>query len=331
MCNDILKTFIGADPMPWQIALFERFRKGELPSALDIPTGLGKTSTMAIWLAARANGVTQPRRLVYVVDRRVMVDQATGEAMRLREVVDGNRELKNKLGLRDDQSLPVSTLRGQYVDNREWLEDPVAPAIIVGTVDMIGSRLLLADTLLVLDEAHLVPPFEHLLRSIETDPAFRGRDEGTRRCVPPFRLLTLSATGRTQTNNVMELTEEDLKHGVVKMIVGPTHWFTVTPAVIDRHPKETERGLYQRDVPRMIGQASVSVELPWPREVVVAPVSAHLAVPPAHVFPRLARKDGSDRRHAHTIVVFDEPVVGPVLLGGGKYRVYGVFRPWTIA
>ena len=27
----------------------------------------------------------------------------------------------------------------QYADNREWLEDPAAPAIIVGTVDMIGS------------------------------------------------------------------------------------------------------------------------------------------------------------------------------------------------
>ena len=27
----------------------------------------------------------------------------------------------------------------QYADNREWLEDPAAPAIIVGTVGMIGS------------------------------------------------------------------------------------------------------------------------------------------------------------------------------------------------
>ena len=33
-------------------------------------------------------------------------------------------------------------LRGQHLDNRLWLEDPAAPAIIVGTVDMIGSRLL---------------------------------------------------------------------------------------------------------------------------------------------------------------------------------------------
>lgn len=38
--------------------------------------------------------------------------------------------------------LPISTLRGQHVDNKQWLEDPAAPAIIVGTIDMIGSRLL---------------------------------------------------------------------------------------------------------------------------------------------------------------------------------------------
>jgi CRISPR-associated endonuclease/helicase Cas3 len=38
--------------------------------------------------------------------------------------------------------LPISTSRGQFIDNREWLHDPSKPAIIVGTVDMIGSRLL---------------------------------------------------------------------------------------------------------------------------------------------------------------------------------------------
>ena len=55
-------------------------------------------------------------------------------------------------------------------------------------------------------------------------------------------------------------------------------------------------------------------------------VSAHLGVPPAHVFPRLARKDGSERRHAHAILVFDEPVRGPVLIGAGRYRGHGVGR-----
>lgn len=71
-------------PFPWQRRLFLEFVSGRLPSALDLPTGLGKTSVMTIWLIARAlaDGLalkSLPRRLVYVVDRRAVVDQATGE------------------------------------------------------------------------------------------------------------------------------------------------------------------------------------------------------------------------------------------------------------
>lgn len=222
----------GESPFPWQERLLDRFLRGEVPRSLDIPTGLGKTAVMAIWLVARSLGAKLPRRLVYVVDRRAVVDQATTEAERLREWVEGHSEVKSRLGLAGP--LPISTLRGQHVDNREWLVDPAASAIIVGTVDMIGSRLLFegyrvsrkmrpyhagllgTDTLVVLDEAHLVPPFEHLLRAIATEPALRSRDEQCRKCVPPFRLLALSATGRTRSDDVVGLTEEDFKHEVVK-------------------------------------------------------------------------------------------------------------------
>jgi CRISPR-associated endonuclease/helicase Cas3 len=224
----------GETAFPWQEDLLNRFRRGEIPPALDIPTGLGKTAVMAIWLVARACRAPLPRRLVYVVDRRAVVDQATDVALGLRALVDGDPGMRKALGLRDDQSLAISTLRGQYIDNREWLEDPAAPAIIVGTVDMVGSRLLFegygvsrkmrpyhaglmgADTLVVLDEAHLVPPFEHLLRSVATEPALRFSDERCRKCVPPFRLLALSATGRTRGDDLVGLTKEDSKHEVVK-------------------------------------------------------------------------------------------------------------------
>jgi CRISPR-associated endonuclease/helicase Cas3 len=112
---------------------------------VDIPTGLGKTAVMALWLIARAGGAQLPRRLVYVVDRRAVVDQATEFAVLLRENLDSPAaaDLKKALEL-GDRSLPISTLRGQHVDNREWLEDPASTAIVVGTVDMIGSRLLFA-------------------------------------------------------------------------------------------------------------------------------------------------------------------------------------------
>ncbi len=229
MNNGWLKSALGQEPFPWQSELLQRFDRGEVPTSLDIPTGLGKTAVMAVWLVARAEKASLPRRLVYVVDRRAVVDQATEVAERLRDWVKKDQTVAGALGL-GNSLLPISTLRGQYVDNREWLEDPAAPAIIVGTVDMIGSRLLFegygvsrkmrpyhagligADALVVLDEAHLVPPFEHLLRTIATDSSLRPA--GT--FVPPFHVLALSATGRTRDGNLVGLTEEDFKHDIVK-------------------------------------------------------------------------------------------------------------------
>ncbi len=221
------KEFIGA-PFRWQRRLFKRFVDGNLPPALDLPTGLGKTSVMAIWLLARAYNPALPRRLVYVVDRRAVVDQATREAEKIRNALEtpAMNTLRNKLGLAD-KKLPISTLRGRYLDNREWLSDPTIPAIIVGTIDMIGSRLLFegygvsrgmrsfhaglvgADTLFVLDEAHLCPSFEALLKSILVD------EESYRSCVedchliPPFRFLPLSATGRGDGKGAFPLQDVD--------------------------------------------------------------------------------------------------------------------------
>jgi CRISPR-associated endonuclease/helicase Cas3 len=217
----------GEAPFSWQQILLTDFLAGRIPSALDIPTGLGKTAVMAIWLVARICGAEVPRRLVYVVDRRAVVDQATTVAMSLREFVEGNPEIKAKLGA--PNGLPISTLRGQHVDNREWLENPASPAIIVGTVDMIGSRILFegygvsrkmrpyhagllgADTLVVLDEAHLVPPFEKLLEAIaKTESEFQPVVREDRKLVPTMKLLSLSATGRSD-QPAFELGEEDLK------------------------------------------------------------------------------------------------------------------------
>jgi CRISPR-associated endonuclease/helicase Cas3 len=212
----------GVPPFFWQQRFFGRLLKGDLPAALDLPTGLGKTSVMAIWYLALRAGAPLPRRLVYVVDRRAVVDQATTVADKIK---------KNA----NDETLRVSTLRGRHVDNRDWLNDPAAPAIIVGTVDMIGSRLLFsgygvspkmrpyhagllgADTLVVLDEAHLVPPFEKLLEAIEGGTAaFGPRAEADRGIIPSFNLLSLSATGRAREGDMFQLEEADLGDEIVK-------------------------------------------------------------------------------------------------------------------
>ncbi|MCC6133292.1 MAG: type I-U CRISPR-associated helicase/endonuclease Cas3, partial [Acidobacteria bacterium] len=233
-----LRCALGLDaaqaPFPWQIELLRRFRRGEVVSSLDIPTGLGKTAVMAVWLVARALGAALPRRLIYVVDRRAVVDQATAVAESLCEWVAREGDVADALGL-DDRPLPISTLRGQHVDNRAWLEDPSSPAIVVGTVDMVGSRLLFsgygvsskmrpyhagllgADTLVVLDEAHLVPAFEDLLRQIERGAeSFGPRESPLRHLVPSFRLLSLSATGRQTDATTLTLSDDDRSNPIVK-------------------------------------------------------------------------------------------------------------------
>jgi CRISPR-associated protein Csb2 len=107
---------------------------------------------------------------------------------------------------------------------------------------------------------------------------------------------------------------------------GATHWSTVTPVVYDQHPKARAKAEYLAEVATMIAAGCERIGLPRPREVIPTPVSAHIGAPPAHAFPRLRRKDGSDRRHTHAILLFDAPVRGPVIIGAGRYRGYGLCR-----
>ncbi|HTT12886.1 MAG TPA: type I-U CRISPR-associated helicase/endonuclease Cas3, partial [Burkholderiaceae bacterium] len=146
--DDDFTLLVGNAPFPWQRALYERFVASDFPKACDLPTGLGKTSVIALWLLALVQNSRLPRRLVYVVNRRTVVDQSTVEAERLRaELLKPEaqrlREALVALGaVSAKHPLAISTLRGEFADNAEWRRDPSRPSIIVGTVDMIGSRLL---------------------------------------------------------------------------------------------------------------------------------------------------------------------------------------------
>src|SRR5215813_3444058 len=82
----------GHKPFRWQQRLFDEMVAAVRYDACDIPTGLGKTSIIPIWLLALAAQTVAgqpilPRRLVYVVNRRTVVDQATDVAVKLRDVL----------------------------------------------------------------------------------------------------------------------------------------------------------------------------------------------------------------------------------------------------
>lgn len=216
----------GHPPFPWQRKLYEEwFQQGAVPTVCNLPTGLGKTSVIAVWLIALVREASVPRRLVYVVNRRTVVDQATNEAIKIRD--NGTR-----IGM---DSLAISTLRGQFADNREWSADPARPAVICGTVDMIGSRLLFAgyrigfrsrpmhagflgqDALLVHDEAHLEPAFQTLIETIRAEQ--KDREKTGNLPWPKLRIMALSATTRDASRSgasVLSVTDEDERHPLVK-------------------------------------------------------------------------------------------------------------------
>ncbi|MGH7073611.1 MAG: type I-G CRISPR-associated helicase/endonuclease Cas3g [Stellaceae bacterium] len=85
------------------------------------------------------------------------------------------------------------------------------------------AGLLGADVLVVLDEAHLVPPFEALLRRVADDTnEFGPNGAADRKIVPQVKLLSLSATGRSdkEANGRVEgvtfrLDDEDLSDPLI--------------------------------------------------------------------------------------------------------------------
>ncbi len=234
------ESLTGVPPFPWQTALYQRFTDGQFPSSACLPTGLGKTSIVAIWLIALAlHSDRVPRRLVYVVNRRTVVDQTTAEVMRFREALS-RAELSGlkdalislcalPLPTPDSPPLAISALRGQFADNGEWCADPARPSVVVGTVDMIGSGLLFSrytrgfktrplhagflaqDVLLVHDEAHLEPCFQSLLETIASTQKAEAE-------LRKLYVIALTATNRADTaNNIapFALTEADRENETV--------------------------------------------------------------------------------------------------------------------
>lgn len=215
--EEVFQNVTGHAPYPWQQRLYQRFTEGDKVAALDIPTGLGKTSVMTIWLLTHLLGEAKsrpPMRLIYVVNRRTIVDQATSIAEKLQNDVQDLQQWRDRFG---DAPLCVSTLRGALADNGDWLLVPHQPAIIVGTVDMIGSRLLFNgyragrwqrsrhagllgwDSLLVHDEVHLSRPFQTLL-----DWVVRRQGESGRR----LRIMPMSATANCE-GDVLRIDDKD--------------------------------------------------------------------------------------------------------------------------
>jgi CRISPR-associated endonuclease/helicase Cas3 len=274
-------SLTGDKPFPWQRKLFAEFMEGtpRFRAHCPVPTGLGKTSVLTIWLLALAYRAMNdklakfPRRLAYVVNRRTVVDQATTEAEKLRAALTSKVELHDIAGAlrqlateeldKDSDPLAISTLRGELADNGEWRSDPARPAIVIGTVDMIGSRLLFSgygrcgfksrplhagllgqDTLLVHDEAHLEPAFQKLLESIQSEQKRRERfgTDWDKRALHVMALTaTTRAAGETPGGPHEEdslFADEDRNHPEAGKRLNAKKWLAFHPVQDEKHIAE---------------------------------------------------------------------------------------------
>jgi CRISPR-associated endonuclease/helicase Cas3 len=211
------------DPFPWQSMLVERVTTGPWPQALDLPTATGKTACIDAAIYALASQAEQPvedrsapRRIWFVVDRRIVVDEAFDRAStiarKLEDASDGPLKLvadRLRLVSGTERSLAVARLRGGVLRDDGWARLPSQPAVITSTVDQLGSRLLFRgygrshltasifaglaahDSLILLDEAHCSVPFLQTLQSIEKYRTDAWAEAPIR---TPFAFVILSAT-----------------------------------------------------------------------------------------------------------------------------------------
>lgn len=191
----------GFEPREWQRALGEDARCTD--RVLRIPTGFGKTEgTVLSWLYQRVERKQAgwPRRLVFCLPMRVLVEQTHGKIAAWLE----------RAGL--TERVGCHLLMGG-IESTRWAADPEREAIFVGTQDMLLSRalnrgyaasrgrwpmefgLLHHDTLWVFDEIQLMDVA--LATSVQL-AAFKHQDAKRSAGLPVSRCWWMSATLQTE-------------------------------------------------------------------------------------------------------------------------------------
>lgn len=228
----------GYDPFPWQTRLAKQVTEGgRWPDCIALPTAAGKTSCVDVALFALAAQVdrhaerTAPRRIFFVVDRRVIVQQAflhsldiatklaAAESGILHEVAERLRRLGAT-----EVPLAVYQLRGGVYRDHAWARSILQPTIIATTVDQVGSRLLFRgygvsqeswpihaalvgnDSLILLDEAHCSQPFRQTVAAVQR---YRAWGESNLTQHLPFHFVPMTGTPSGNPDEILLHDEAD--------------------------------------------------------------------------------------------------------------------------
>lgn len=231
---DFFQALWDKQPFAWQTKLAERVlheSDSPWPEVIALPTASGKTACIDIAVfalavaalnAPKCKPLSSPRRIFFVVDRRVIVDEAFERARKLarrlqqaqggvlKSVADALRDLGGT-----DEPLACYQLRGGMYRSDAWAHSPAQPTIVASTVDQVGSRLLFRaygrshkawpiqaglagnDCLIFLDEAHCARPFLQTLQSVRL---YRSWAETP--LSPAFQTVVMSATPPPEMNDI---------------------------------------------------------------------------------------------------------------------------------
>jgi CRISPR-associated endonuclease/helicase Cas3 len=269
------KAVHSFDPFPWQVRLAKQVvESGTWPKLLDLPTGAGKTAAIDVavfHLACEANRGSErraPLRILFVIDRRIVVDSAAERAKKIRDALQSPEQRAqhpilaevarrlSSLSGNDVHPLDVVRLRGGAPQERDWARSPAQALVAVSTVDQVGSRLLFrgygvsprmwpvhaglvgADALWLLDEVHLSRPLEQTLKAVE-----QGHPSGDRNGIlaerprlAPFGLVRLSATPGEKEADSFSLSQEDRVHPGLRPRLDASKLATLHQ--IDKEPEE---------------------------------------------------------------------------------------------
>ncbi len=180
-----------------------------------------------------------PCRIFFVVDRRLVVDEAFLRARRIAERLNQAEDSTDILGMAavrlrqlagpGGKALEVIRLRGGLPFERSFLENPRQPAIIVSTVDQVGSRLMFRgygvspsmrpihaalvgmDSLIILDEAHLSLAFFETLGWIQH---YQGKAWAEQPVGKGIQVVQMSGTVQDESAS-FRLTDTDWSHPVL--------------------------------------------------------------------------------------------------------------------
>lgn len=229
----------GEEPYPWQRRVADLCASGGPPAVIAVPTGTGKTATVDALLWALAQQADRPAaertvgaRIVWAIDRRILVDEVHDRARKLVAILDeahstpshALNDMAQRLSRLSGGAPLVATRWRGGIDERPDSQEPFQAEIITSTVAQVGSRLLFrgyglgersmamaagiaaCDSTICLDEAHLAEPFRQTVDSIRR---LRSAVEKPLP-LPRLSLVTLTATPVAATDDeVIRLGDDD--------------------------------------------------------------------------------------------------------------------------